>query len=65
MNLTNRRIECEVRKAVQEIQFEPFEITMKLSGDVPDDIDLDSEFTELEKFLENKIFDIIYNKLET
>ena len=63
MNLTNRRIKCEVRKAIQEVKFEPLEVTMCLEGDVPDDIDLDSEFTEIETFLENKVFEAIYERV--
>ncbi len=64
MTLINRRIHCTVRKGVQEVQFEPFEVTMSLEGDVPDDIDLDNEFTEVEKFLEDKVFAAIYDKME-
>gem|GEM_PF-1777937 len=64
MHLTNRRITCLVRKAIQEEQFEPFEVTMGLDGDVPDSLDLDSEFTEVEAFVENKVFEAIYRQME-
>jgi len=61
MNLTNRHLSCIVRKTIQEEQFEPFEVTMGLEGDVPDDIDINTEFIEIEKFLEDKVFTVIYN----
>jgi hypothetical protein len=65
MNLINRRINCVVQKTIQEKQFEPLQIIMGLEGDVPDNINLNEEFIEVEKFLEDKVFAVIYDKMET
>ena len=63
MNLTNRRIKCEVSKTIQEQQYEPFQVTMMLEGDVTDNTNLDIEFGDVETFLEEKVFAAIYNKM--
>ena len=37
---------------------------MGLEGDVSDNTNLDEEFIEVEKFLEDKVFAVIYDKME-
>jgi len=63
MNLKNREIECTVRKAVQEVQYEPFEVVMTVKGTIGDDTDIEKEFDELAEFLESKVFETINKRL--
>ena len=59
MSLKNRRISCEIRKAIQEKQYEPYEVKMSIEGDVPDKDNLEEELDDLYEFLDFKVLEKI------
>lgn len=63
MSLTDRRIKCEISKTVQEVQFEPFQITLTLEGAVDDNDDITKLYHIGIDLLEEIVTERINNRL--